>query len=181
MKKPFRGLYWGRFNPPHNGHLRVIEHLLERECDELVVAIGSSLSSHEPRNPFTGGERQEMLEAMLKEAGLEKKTIVVKVPDVVGSYVATAENVVRRSPRFDVVFTNRPVIKDVFGILGKKTKTFPDFGRGKYSSTNVRKAMLSNKGWRQLVPAAVGKWMADNGGVARMRLVEADRYEKQVF
>ena len=31
MKKVKRGLYWGRFNPPHNGHLKVIKHLLENK------------------------------------------------------------------------------------------------------------------------------------------------------
>lgn len=176
MPKFLRGLYWGRFNPPHSGHLQVIKHLLARECSELVVAIGSALASHEPRNPFTGGERLLMLKAMLEEAGLAEKCVIVQVPDVVGSYAATANNVLLLAPKFDVVFTNRKVIADLFTGYGFAVKSFPDFEKTKYSSTNVREAMLGNKSWKQLVPPAVAEWLEENGGVQRMRLVEEDRY-----
>ncbi|HDM88409.1 MAG TPA: nicotinamide-nucleotide adenylyltransferase, partial [Candidatus Bathyarchaeota archaeon] len=40
-----RGLFIGRFQPPHLGHLHAIKQALE-ECDELIIVIGSSQYSH---------------------------------------------------------------------------------------------------------------------------------------
>ncbi|MEM3596417.1 MAG: adenylyltransferase/cytidyltransferase family protein, partial [Candidatus Bathyarchaeia archaeon] len=54
------GLYVGRFQPFHLGHLEVVRSILNR-ADELIIAIGSSQYSHTRRNPFTAGERVTMI------------------------------------------------------------------------------------------------------------------------
>ena len=61
------GVYWGRFNPPHQGHLSVIRKFKDK-CN-LVVAIGSSEHKNERTNPFSGAERKEMMEAYLRNRG----------------------------------------------------------------------------------------------------------------
>ncbi len=175
MPKAKRGLYWGRFNPPHNGHLQVIEHLLEKECDELVVAIGSCLASHTPRNPFTGGERLEMIRAMLAEAKIDSKVIVVQVPDA-DTYQSTAGNLTLVSPPFDVVFTNRKVIASIFSKWGFEVKSFPFFERGKYSSTAVREALVKQKNFSSFVPASVHRWLYQHDGAKRLQDVHDDQY-----
>ncbi len=176
MAKVKRGVYWGRFNPPHKGHLKVIEHLLSTECNELVVAIGSCLSSHTERNPFSGGERMIMLKEMLKEAGLLGKCLIVQVPDG-PSYMSTAANLRMACPPFDVLYTNRPVIADIFKGWGVKVKDFPDFEREKLQSTRVRQALLGNGSFSDIVPPAVDAYLRDNGGVARLKTCMKDRYE----
>ena len=173
-----RGVLWGRFNPPHNGHLQVMRFLLENECQELVVAIGSALASHSQRNPFTGGERLLMLKAMIEQAGLEKKVILVQVPDNSDSYVGTASNLRALCPPFDAIFTNRAVIRDIFEGWGVPVRGFPDFDSKKYSGTSVRSAMLSGKSWRELVPQAVYEFIAKNGLLGRLNTVQQDEYEK---
>ena len=55
-----RGFYIGRFQPYHNGHQSVLEHIA-REVDEIVIGIGSAQLSHLPDNPFTAGERVLMI------------------------------------------------------------------------------------------------------------------------
>ena len=65
-----RGLFVGRFQPFHNGHLEAVKSIL-RECDEAVIAVGSSQKSHEPDNLFTVGERIEMIYESLKEAAID--------------------------------------------------------------------------------------------------------------
>lgn len=177
MKKFSRGVFWGRFNPPHKGHLQVIRHLLEKECGELVVAIGSAQASHSERNPFTGGERLLMLKAMLEEAGLESKTLIVQVPDDSDSYVNTASNLRAMSPPFEVVFTNRPVIRDIFSSWGVAVKSFPDFDHEKFSGSSVRAAMLSGGEWGELVPKAVYETLKRNGLLGRLETVREDKYD----
>ena len=55
----------GRFQPLHNGHALLIEKALEMasENDKVTVAIGSASCQMEPRNPWTGDERKEMIES----------------------------------------------------------------------------------------------------------------------
>tara|TARA_A100001234_G_C12621112_1_gene383839 strand:+ start:1149 stop:1688 length:540 start_codon:yes stop_codon:yes gene_type:complete len=54
----------GRFQPLHNGHVFLIEKALDLAGDDnkVIVAIGSASSQIEPRNPWTGEERKEMIE-----------------------------------------------------------------------------------------------------------------------
>jgi nicotinamide-nucleotide adenylyltransferase len=56
----YRGLYVGRFQPFHLGHLDAIKYTL-KEVDELVIVIGSAQYSHNANNPFTAGERLVMV------------------------------------------------------------------------------------------------------------------------
>ncbi len=174
--KAARGVYWGRFNPPHNGHLKVVRHLLAKECHELIIAIGSSLASHTERNPFSGGERTVMMRDLLAEAGLLEKCIIVQVPDG-ESYMATAANLRVACPPFDAVYTNRPVIADIFCQWGVVVKGFPDFERGKYNSTTVRNALLRGGNVSSIVPPAVAEWLRKNGGIKRLETCLKDKYE----
>lgn len=54
------GLYLGRFNPLHAGHLAVMERILN-ENDRLIVCIGSSQKAE----PFTGAERCHIIRRQL--------------------------------------------------------------------------------------------------------------------
>lgn len=61
MNKEFTHLVFiGRFQPPHNGHFKVIETALEK-ADKVLVLLGSSNSNRTLRNPFTFNERVDML------------------------------------------------------------------------------------------------------------------------
>ena len=55
-----RGLFVGRFNPFHKGHLKAVQDILEQE-DEIIIAIGSTQQSHTVSDPFTAGERVLMI------------------------------------------------------------------------------------------------------------------------
>lgn len=53
-------VFIGRFQPLHNGHVRVIDTALSLAKDVLVL-IGSSNRSRDSRNPFTFSERAQMI------------------------------------------------------------------------------------------------------------------------
>ena len=61
-----RGVFVGRFQPFHLGHLKAVKDILG-EVDELVIVVGSSQYSHEIDNPFTTGERITMIKRALEE------------------------------------------------------------------------------------------------------------------
>ena len=60
-------LFIGRFQPFHEGHLSVVKRAL-RDNDFLLIGIGSAEEDYLPDNPFTAGERWEMIRAALDEA-----------------------------------------------------------------------------------------------------------------
>lgn len=59
----------GRFQPLHKGHALLIQKALDlaKDDDIVTVAIGSASSQMEPRNPWTGEERKEMIESWSKD------------------------------------------------------------------------------------------------------------------
>jgi len=61
-----RGLMMGRFQPFHLGHLDLVRQIL-KECDEVVIAITSSQFNYLEKDPFTAGERIEMIHNSLIE------------------------------------------------------------------------------------------------------------------
>ena len=44
------GVYGGRFNPPHKGHIALAKRLVKK-VDFLIVAVGSAKSRNTKRNP----------------------------------------------------------------------------------------------------------------------------------
>ena len=60
MKKYNLAVYIGRFQPYHNGHVKVIEDGL-KIADRVLVLVGSSNSPRTEKNPFTFEERKEIL------------------------------------------------------------------------------------------------------------------------
>lgn len=60
MKKYKCGLYVGRFQPIHIGHEAVIRKMFE-ECDQVIIAIGSSQESGTKKNPFTFEQRADLI------------------------------------------------------------------------------------------------------------------------
>jgi nicotinamide-nucleotide adenylyltransferase len=163
-----RGLYVGRFQPFHLGHLEAIRYVL-KEVDEAVVAIGSAQYSHNANNPFTAGERLVMIRKALEEASVDYSQVwVVPVPDVHLHmlWVAALEGY---TPRFDVVYSNEPLTRRLFMEAGYKVKRIRFFERKNYNSTLVREKMLHDDSWTTLVPKSVAKFITEIDGVNRLR------------
>ena len=69
------GVYIGRFEPPHAAHLLVMLEALQ-SVQKLIVVIGSARAARNTKNPFTAEERQEIITAMLLEAGVAKSRLL---------------------------------------------------------------------------------------------------------
>ncbi len=170
-----RGLYVGRFQPFHLGHLDAIKHVLKR-VDELVVVIGSAQYSHNSKNPFTAGERLVMVRNALLEAGVDSSKLwIVPVPDV-HLHMLWVSAVEGYTPRFNVVYTNEPLTRRLFMEAGYTVKDVPLFERKIYMSTIVREKMAKGESWAELVPKSVSDFIEEIDGVNRVRdLARSDR------
>jgi len=174
-----RGLFVGRFQPFHNGHLEVIKDIL-KETDELVVVIGSAQYSHRLDNPFTAGERITMIRKALDEAKIPvSKTWTIPVADV-NVHMLWVAKIVGYSPKFSVVYGNEPLTRRLFMEAGFKVKPVTFHRRAEYSATEIRRRMLENKNWETLVPKNVATYIKEIDGVKRLQdLAKTDKIEKQ--
>ncbi len=162
-----RALFVGRFQPYHLGHLAATKWILERE-ERLIIAIGSAQYSHTIENPFTAGERIEMILATLEEEGLAGKCIIVPVPDV-GQHAIWVQHVRQYCPPFSRVYSNSPLVRRLFVEAGIEVREIPMFKRDKYDATYIRKLMIEGGDWERYVPRAVASVIKRIGGVERLR------------
>ncbi len=54
------GVFIGRFQPFHHGHLHVIESAFAH-CEQLVLVIGSAFRARTVKNPFSYAERKQLI------------------------------------------------------------------------------------------------------------------------
>jgi nicotinamide-nucleotide adenylyltransferase len=163
-----RGLFVGRFQPFHNGHLAAIRDVLG-EVEELVIVIGSAQYSHSPDNPFTAGERLTMIKSALEEAKIDLSRVwIVPVPDV-HLHMMWVSALEGYAPRFDVVYSNEPLTRRLFMEANYKVKGIRFHERKIYSSTEIREKMLNGESWERLVPKSVAVFIKKIDGISRLR------------
>jgi nicotinamide-nucleotide adenylyltransferase len=165
---PKRGVYVGRFQPFHLGHLNAIRDVM-KEVEELVIVIGSAQYSHNSNNPFTAGERLVMTRKALEEGGIDySRTWIVPVPDV-HLHMLWVSALEGYTPRFEVVYSNEPLTRRLFMEAGYKVKSIRLFERKVYSSTEIRKKMLKGDDWEKFVPKTVAAFIKEIDGINRLQ------------
>ncbi len=70
------GIVIGRMNPPHIGHLYLIEEALSRS-DYVIIVFGSADQPPTPKNPFSVGERNVLLMQMCKDRNLDTSRLIL--------------------------------------------------------------------------------------------------------
>jgi len=163
-----RGAYIGRFQPFHKGHLAALKWILEQE-DEVVLIIGSAQYSHTIDNPFTLGERIEMIWSVLKEEDILDRVIITGVPDTNGQHDLWVALVKSFAPSFEHVYSNDPLTRLLFKEAGYEVFSIPFFEREKYNATRIRKLIASGEKWEVFVPKSVAKVIKNLKGDERLR------------
>jgi nicotinamide-nucleotide adenylyltransferase len=161
-----RGLFIGRFQPLHLGHISIMETALE-EVEELVVGIGSAECSYTSRDPFTAGERMEMLLRASDELSWDRRIIPVPIRDV-NRYSIWVSHVVSLVPQFEVVFSNNPLTIRLFKDAGYEVRSTRLVDRERYSGTSIRRTMLDNGKWNEMVPSSTSELITGIGGIQRL-------------
>ncbi|MBI2597787.1 MAG: nicotinamide-nucleotide adenylyltransferase [Candidatus Diapherotrites archaeon] len=170
-----RGLIVGRFQPYHIGHHEAVKRIL-KETDELIIVVGSSDNSHSIQNPFTAGERIEMISRALKAEKLFEKCFIVTVADVNENTVWTSK-IKSYCPKFETVYTNNPLVKQLFEGVGVKVKKMVS-QRSEIDGVKIREKMLNGENWKELVPAPTAKYLDEINSLARIKAI-TEKEEKE--
>jgi nicotinamide-nucleotide adenylyltransferase len=163
-----RALFVGRFQPFHFGHLHAIKLILE-EVDEVVIVVGSAQMSHELDNPFTAGERIEMIQAALTRANVERERyMIIPIQDAPAQrvWVSLVESQI---PKFDVVYSNQPLTRRLLIEAGYRVQGIKMHKRSIYEATEIRRRILKGEDWSKLVPPEVYIIVEEIDGEERIR------------
>jgi len=165
-----RGFFIGRFQPFHDGHLQIVEEIAG-EVDELVVGIGSAGDSHTERNPFTAGERIMMITKTLES--LDITTYTVPIEDLNRNSVWVS-HVQSMSPRFDVAYSNNPLVIQLFIEAGVEVRQTAMFNRDDLKGSEIRTQMIDGDGWEQHVPEPVVEVIDEIDGIQRIQAISRE-------
>jgi nicotinamide-nucleotide adenylyltransferase len=176
-----RGILVGRFQPFHLGHLFAVRQA-SRGVDELIIVVGSSQKSHEFRNPFTAGERIEMIrETLIADLKIdEHRVILIPVPDTDIHHLWTYQMDIL-VPRYDRVYTNDPFTKYLFSERGIKVIQTRLYKRRELSASQVRSRMVLDKDWQSLVSSRTAEFIVAINGVRRIKsLFQQSKLSSQI-
>lgn len=164
-----RALFIGRFQPFHLGHYMAIRKLLKK-YDEVVVVIGSSEDYYTKDNPFTCGERIEMIRKSFSKSDIAKM-VVVPVPDVNDNRV-WVDHLLTHIPEVNNVYSNNQLVKMLFSQHGILVKSIDFLERDKKEGEAIRKLMAENDGaWKKEVPKKVADYLDSIEADKRIRKI----------
>ena len=164
-----RGVVIGRFQPFHNGHLLLIRQIL-RECNEVLIVVGSAQRNYTIANPFTAGERILMIRKSLIEGGVDvSKIIIIPLIDIEDNAM-WFPMLVSMLPPFDIIYSgNRLVVSLASSYLEVRS---PKFVRKKhYNGSYIRHRILSGQKWSNLVSKSVFDIICSIDGINRIKKI----------
>ena len=165
-----RGLMMGRFQPFHLGHLKLVEHILS-ECDEVIVAITSAQFNYIEKDPFTAGERIEMIHTSLKDSGIDMSRCLILAVENQFNVATWASYLRTMLPSFERVYSGNDYVAMLLADSSIQVIKPNFLDRSKYNATNIRLKIASKEQWKELVPASVAQIIQKIGGVKRLETI----------
>jgi len=158
-----RALFIGRFQPFHNGHLKAVEWIT-KEFGDVVIGVGSAQLGLTFENPFTLGERLEMI---WRSLGVVK---TCAIPDTGGSSSLWGALLKHWCPQFDLIVSNNVHVRVCAEYWGYRVVEHPMYNRDVLSGTYIRNLMAkADPSWRALVPQEVSQFIDLIKGEERVR------------
>jgi nicotinamide-nucleotide adenylyltransferase len=165
-----RGLLVGRFQPFHRGHASVAAEIRQqRPSETLLLGIGSAQESYTWQNPFTAGERYEMIERALGRKNVGA-WLALPIPDIErhAQWVAYVESLL---PRFERVYTNNALTRLLFERAGYTVESPPMYDRAHLEGAHIRELLASGGDWAALVPPSVEEYLLSIRAPDRLALL----------
>lgn len=165
-----KALFIGRFQPFHQGHLLVLQQLA-KQYDEIIIGIGSSQYQNTLDNPFSEAERKKMIANSLTAIHM-KNYRIASIPDIHNppKWVDHVRSIISD---FDVVIANNPFTRKLFSEKGFEVKGTTSFNRKQYSGKEIRRRIVHDEPWEDLVPQAVLDIIKNTNGIIRLKQVSS--------
>jgi nicotinamide-nucleotide adenylyltransferase len=162
----------GRFQPFHNGHLKLAHQILD-DCAELIIAIGSSQFNYTFLNPFTAGERVYFIHDSLVEAKIDLRRVYIVPIFNLENNAIWFQHLRSMLPKFDSIYSGN---KFVLELLSHTSESFrvhaPKFyDQINCNGTNIRMNIVMDKNWRHYVPDAVHRIISEVDGTHRIKVL----------
>jgi len=165
-----RGLMMGRFQPFHLGHLDLAKQILS-ECNEVVIAITSSQFNYLKKDPFTAGERIEMIHNSINQSELDlSRCFIVGIENQFN--IATWASYLKAAlPHFDKVYSGNEYVTMLLADSGIDVVSPKFLDRAQYNSTRIRNMIINDEDWQDLVPKAVADLISKIDGQNRLKTI----------
>ena len=175
-----RGLMMGRFQPFHLGHLELVTQILN-ECDEVIIALTGSQFNYIEKDPFTSGERIEMIHQTLKENNIDMgKCYIISIENQFN--VATWASYLKSSlPHFDKVYSGNDYVIMLLADSGYAVVSPKFLDREEYNATRIRKMIANDEEWEKFVPSSVSKIIKKINGVRRIKTISKTETKPQEY
>jgi nicotinamide-nucleotide adenylyltransferase len=154
------------------GHLDLAKKILD-ECDEVIIAITSSQFNYLEKDPFTAGERIEMIHNSLKDSGIDlSRCFVVGIENQFN--VATWASYLKAAlPRFDRVYSGNDYVSMLLADSDIKVVNPSFLDREKYNATRIRSMIVADENWQDFVPRAVHDLIIRINGKNRLTVISS--------
>ncbi len=160
----------GRFQPFHLGHLELVYQTL-RECDEAIIAVTGSQFNYIDKNPFTAGERIDMIYESLRDTEIDPNRYMVLGIENQNNVAVWVSYLRAALPKFDRIYSGNSYVSML--LAGSYIPTIPpDFVRREsLNATAIRNKIREGDKWQSLVPDAVVRHLERIGGVERIKTI----------
>ena len=165
-----RGLMMGRFQPFHLGHLDLVRQIL-KECDEVVIAVTSSQFNYLEKDPFTAGERIEMIHNSLKESDMDLTRCIILSLDNQFNIATWSSYLKSMLPHFDKVYSGNDYVKMLLADSNIEVVQPTFLDREQFNATKIRAMIISDEEWEKIVPTAVSEYIKKINGKNRLKII----------
>lgn len=132
-----------------------------KENERVILVIGSAEKNFIPKNPLTAGERHQLIEAALKEAGIScEKYCIVAVRNI-NNYALWVNHINMYCPPYTVLYTGSDLVKACYSTHQIEIKQI-DRRHLNISATEIRHSMIEGTDlWETMVPPSVAKLLKE--------------------
>ena len=152
-----KGLYIGRFQPLHLGHLAAIREARQLGLEELIIGIGDAQKGRTNRNPFTYDEVLHMWLPIADE--LDISTRIYRLPDIgdPAGYAQHVEQITASSEYDTIVISGNPHTQACFRDYNRQYAIYHPrqsipLDQGYLCATKIREWMQEGGPWQSYVP-----------------------------
>ena len=165
-----RGLMMGRFQPFHLGHLDLVNQIL-KECEEVIILVTSAQFNYLEKDPFTAGERIEMIHNSLKSSDIDLNRCIILSLENQFNIATWSSYLKSMLPHFDRVYSGNDYVKMLLNDSNIEVIKPVFLERQNYSGTKIRSMIVAGESWQNLVPEAVSDFIQKINGKNRLSII----------